>query len=192
MFIRLADARKIFKQAYKGVGLRIGRDYDGGIYLTGRKWFMYIFMDNLPKEILGEIVSLTGMIPKEGEQWLCEKGGNQSEVYMMLGREDVYRKALEAQKNGSRLTMSDMILLDEHEFAYRIYSAAGKPYLVPLGCAAMCSAGNCENEEDMWGCFVAGDNWIYWLSNHMAFAISPYEDEELTNRLKLISEAGII
>ena len=191
MFIRLADVRRLLKTAYKGVGLRIGRDTEG-IFLTGRKWYMYIFSDNLPKEVLGEIISLIGVLPVNGEQWLCDKHGQQTEIYKVSGREDVYQCAMKAQADGHPVMASNMILLDEYEKEYRIYSASGELYLVPAEYTVMCNTGNCDSDEEMQGCFVDKEGWIYWVSSYMAFGISPYEIEDLDSWLEEIREAEIV
>lgn len=191
MFIRLADVRRLLKTAYKGVGLRIGKDKEG-IFLTGRKWYMYIFSDNLPKEVLGEIISLIGVLPVNGEQWLCNKYGQQTELYHVTGREDVYQCAMQAQTDGRPVAASNMILLDDYEKEYRVYSATGDLYLVPAEYTAMCDTGNCDSDENMYGCYVDKAGWIYWVSSYMAFGISPYEIEDLGSWLEEIKEAEIV
>ena len=191
MFIKEADARRLFKKAYKGAGLRIGND-GKGIYLTGRTWYMYVFRENIPKGILGSIISLTGALPEEGEQWICSKDECQEEIYETGIGKDIYRRALEAQAEGKDAVPANMVLFDDEGRPYHVYASRDGLQLVPEEFKAMCSASNCEENEDAQGCFTGVGNWIYWLSSHMAFAVSPYTVGGLEDQLREIQEAQIV
>lgn len=190
MFIKATHAAKLFKLAYKGVGLRVGKD-DQGIYLTGRRWYMYIFSENMPKEVLGAIISQTGEIPAVGEQKLYSKGSIQTEMFETRYREDAYKRALEAQAEGEVLRKTQVILLDSDEKPFAVYRSSENLYAVPYDYSIMCSPLNCEEQEDMQGCF-AKDRWIYWISDYMAFGLAPYEDEELDETLDQFWKAEIL
>ena len=190
MFIKAAHCARLFKQAYKGAGLRVGKDEDG-IYLTGRKWFMYIFTEYVPKEVLGTIITLTGEIPEEGEQKLYNKDSIQMELFSARYREDAYKRALEAQADGEKIWRTNVILLDGYEKTFAVYKSAKDLYVIPYEYSVMCSPLNCEEQEEMQGCFTK-DRWTYWISGYMAFGISPYEDEDLDNMLDRIREAAIL
>lgn len=188
MFIREADAKKLFKNAYKGVGLRLVNDGDG-LIITGRQWSMQILDEYLPKEVKGAVITLTGELPDVEEELLCNKDGNQQEVYLGYGFEQVYRNALKAQAEGNGAMYTDVIISDPFSYLYRIYKDEnGKTYLVPEEVCRMCLPSNCEDDENMYGCFAAEDGALVWLSDHMAFRLVPSVTEELQARLEQVSK----
>lgn len=192
MFIKQTHLARMFKKAYKGVGLRIIRD-EQGIGLTGRKWYMYVFWDFLPKEVLGLIISLVGILPGDGEQQLSNQDGNQMELYKTDKRQDIYKTALEAQAGQNMLYSTGMMLSNELDDVFRVYKGKeNRLYLVPEGCRLMCNTSACREDEEMYGCFADPEGWIYWIGSDMAFGIAPGEDEELKPWLEKIKNAGIL
>lgn len=192
MFIRQTHLARMFKKAYKGVGLRIIRDKDG-IGLTGRSWYMYVFWDCLPKEILGLIISLVGILPEDGEQQLSNTFGNQMELYKTDKRQDIYKAAMDAQASGNMIYSTGMILANGLDEMFRVYKGKeNNHYLVPEGCRLMCNTSACREDEEMYGCFADPEGWIYWIGSDMAFGIAPGEDEELKPWLEKIKNAGIL
>lgn len=184
MFIKEADARRLFKAAYKGVGLRLAYDGDG-LIITGRHWFMQILDEYVPKEIKGLIISLTGQLPELKEELLCNDTGNQQEIYLSFGHERVYKQALQLLKEGNHATAADIILTDSMDYKYRIYTDdAGEAHLVEEKIKEMCMASNCDVGETMYGCFAAKDGSIYWVSDQMAFCLVPAAEEHIRERLR--------
>ena len=192
MFIRKTDAERLFKKAYKGVGLRLASD-ENGLILTGRKWYMYIDREHLPKEVLGAVISLTGVIPPIGEQYLCNPGGDQTELYQAEPGQDPCREGLQAQADGEQIHMTDLVIADFVSEPLRIYTTSkGRAYLVPDVYRKICDTGNLEENEEMQGCFVTEAGWIWWVSDYMTFGISPYAPDNGMELLRKITEAGIL
>ena len=67
MFFKLSVLKRLFKAAYKGNGLVIGHVEDGGVnglYVTGSWWSIFFDDWHIPKEVRGELISLTGELPE--------------------------------------------------------------------------------------------------------------------------------
>ena len=192
MFVKKTEAGRIFKEAYKGVGLRIVND-GNGLALTGRAWAMYIFGENIPKEIMGGIISLTGAVPQEGEQVLYNKENSQTELYMANPDHAVYKRALEAQAAGNAARGSDVIITELLDRMYRVLTdSSGMTHPVPERIWEMISPANCEENEEMHGCFATKEGWIYWLSDHMAFGFyTKYVDGQIKARAEQLAAAGL-
>ena len=187
MFIRASNIVRLFKEAYKGIGLRIANTGDG-LILTGRAWHMFIFRENLPKEILGEIIKLTGDIPDERRQLLYSKdSGTQAELFLADPCQDVYKRATEAQAEGHDARCTSIIITDVHERPHRVCRTAERAYVIPEGIQAMISTEWCDQNEEMYGCFAGAGGWLYWVSNFMAFGFPAFtagEDvQDLSARL---------
>lgn len=79
MFLNKKVLNKLMKEAYKS-GLIIANREDKWIYIAGRYWEVEMKRECIPKEILGDIISLVGNIPDPGERYLCTAEGNQLEI----------------------------------------------------------------------------------------------------------------
>ena len=186
MFIKKADTKRLMKQAYKGIGLRLAND-GRGLIITGRNWYMQVLHEYLPKETKGDIIALTGELPANGEQWLCDPDGNQQEIFHSYSHVEVYRLAMEAEAAGNRVDATDIIITDGEKLYRVCRSEDGKCHLIPETINQMCSALNCEDDEDMYGCYADSDGALYFRSDYMAFCIVPSLTEDLQDRLKEIA-----
>lgn len=75
MFLKRSVLKSLMKEAYKS-GLDIGRD-GKFLFLAGRYWEAEIHMSAIPKETLGDIISLIGELPREDEYFSATKDGLQ-------------------------------------------------------------------------------------------------------------------
>lgn len=189
MFIKVSAAARLFKEAYKGVGLRIANT-GHGIVLTGRAWSMFVFDENLPKELKGEIIKLTGFIPNQGEQSITNKDGTQMELYLADPSLDVYARAMEARADGKSLWYTDIIITDERP--YRVYRTADNIHVIPEAIKEMINIGCSDEDEEMYGAFEGLGSWLYWISSHMAFGWPAFTaNDEVKGRALRLNEAGI-
>ena len=193
MFIKPSAAARLFKEAYKGIGLRIANTGDG-LVLTGRAWHIFIYRENIPKEIMGEIIKLTGDIPKKGEQLLYSKdSGAQIELYLVEPHQDVYRRATEAQAEGNDVWATRIMIADAWEKPFRVYKTDKFCYAIPEGIRAMISAEWCDQNEEMYGAFATQLGWLYWVSSYMAFGYPAFvTDDEVKGQALKLQEAGIL
>ena len=193
MFIKEAEIKRLFKDAYKGVGLRIASD-ENGLVFTGRTWYIYVFRENLPKEIKGAVIALTGEIPPIGTQVLYNAEGEQTELFKADPAQDVYKRALEAEAEDCQARPADIILLDHLERPYRVVTdERDEVFTVPERFCMMADPGNCGKDEEYKGCFALPSGWLYWLSEHMAYGFPSFViDEAIRGRAMKLKEAGII
>lgn len=82
MFLKLADLKRLMKEAYKGIGLTVGalESDDEGIFIGGNNWAVWMLNDVIHKKALAAVMELTGEIPKPGEVFRATKAGNQYEI----------------------------------------------------------------------------------------------------------------
>lgn len=101
MFINEKVLNKLMKEAYK-TGLVVAAREDGWIYIAGRYWEVEMSRRLIPKEILGNIISLIGELPDPGERYLATSEGNQLEIGKPMGI------TIEAYREGP-LTITDTL-----------------------------------------------------------------------------------
>ena len=80
MFIKRNALKALMTRAYKGGGLAVRND-GVGLSIGGAKWCVYIMHGDMPKETMGDLISLVGELPGEGEAYVADKNGNQMEIY---------------------------------------------------------------------------------------------------------------
>lgn len=196
MFIKETDVRRLLKEAYKGAGLHIVND-ELGLGIFGTTWHMYVFKENLPKEILGAIITLTGEIPTEGEQihYSQDQPHGQREIFKAEPTHDIYRRAMEAQAGHNVVGSTDIAIEDLFQHQYRLYVDQGEErrvYTIPDKYREMIDAGYCEKDEEFYGSY-AMDSWIYWVSSYMAFSYPTYMARaEIKDRAENLLKAGMI
>lgn len=101
MFLDPKILRKLLKQAYK-TGLIVARE-DNRIYLSGGYWEAEILKDYIPKETMGDLISLIGELPEEGTRISATKEGNQYEIEMPMG--------IQVEAEDEELEISNCLLL---------------------------------------------------------------------------------
>lgn len=79
MFLTRTGFRKLLKRSYSGNGLKVRNDGIGYAF-AGGTWAAYFLHGDIPKETLGDIISLVGELPNIGEAYVSTKEGNQMEI----------------------------------------------------------------------------------------------------------------
>lgn len=106
MFLSRTGLRKLMTQAYKGQGLKVRND-GAGLSITGTKWSVYFLMTDMPKEVLGDLISLVGQLPACMESYEASPEGNQMLLY-----DPDEQDAMEAgRKAGPKLEKLPLILM---------------------------------------------------------------------------------
>lgn len=193
MFVKLSRIVTLMKQAYKSGGLRVAnKEY---FYtLEGRGWAMQIYREHAPKELLGEVVKLTGRLPDEDEQFLARPEGNQQEIiYRENDYLDVYRDALEAEAEGKRLEQTQFLLATPGGTVYIVFQGEDLDmHIMSADKAMMMDKGYCENNEELFQPYIGIGNSYYRRSDHMAIAISLYAPEKLEPAVSFLSGNDLI
>lgn len=104
MFLRPTTLNALMKQAYKS-GLAVARTMDDWIYIAGNYWEVSVRKEFIPKRTLGDIIALTGELPKPGTRFTATKEGNQIEIEMAMSVND------EPFKENDILTVTDVLLV---------------------------------------------------------------------------------
>ena len=125
MFLKTNLLKRLMKQAYAGGGLVVARRGDW-IYLSGSYWEVEVRKRYIPKKTMGDLISLIGELPEDGERFRAEKGGNQMEIEMPIG---ISTDFFDPE---NFLAVTDLILLDENGAEQRILQDAdtGSLYLI--------------------------------------------------------------
>lgn len=112
MFISRKGLMKLMTQAYKGAGgLKVKND-GVGLSITGSSWSAYFIWTDIPKEVMGDLISLVGRLPEKGECYEASPEGNQSVMYIEE------RNAMEAgDEAGPELVKLPLILMNGGEVA---------------------------------------------------------------------------
>ena len=116
MFLSQSILNSLMKKAY-GSGLVAASSMDKTenewIYLAGNYWEANIRKDYIPKKTLGNIISLTGELPKPGERFIATKSGNQMETALTMAiDEDGF--------SNDTLVVTDVILIGTSGTAQRL------------------------------------------------------------------------
>lgn len=196
MFIKLSRIVTLMKKAYKTGGLRVA-NREAFYSLEGTGWAIQIYRDHTPKELLGEIVKLTGRLPEHDEQFLAKEEGNQEEILYRDGDYlDVYRNALEAEAEGNMLEMTQFYISTPGGTLYSVYQETGddgiRMHIMQTGLASMMDKGFCERDEELQKPYRGYGNALYRRSDHMAITVSLYVPEKLEPAVDVLSNHDLI
>lgn len=82
MFLRENLFTRILKKAYKN-GVSMARQ-NGWLHIDAGYWQVDMRIENIPKTIMGTIISIIGKIPEEGQRILADKDGDRFEIGMEM------------------------------------------------------------------------------------------------------------
>lgn len=114
MFLTRSGLRRLMRNAYKGGGLRVRRN-NGGLSISGAYWTVYFLWGEWPKETMGDLISLVGVLPEKGEQYLATKEGNQMELL-----DDAMQDAMQIAEDGQRDLNIRPVILEDFPKRYRM------------------------------------------------------------------------
>lgn len=196
MFLKINKVAAMARDAYKKGGLRVASDNDF-LTMQGRGWAMQILNSRIPKELLGEIVKLTGEIPQPESQILAMESGNQEEIFYRPGDYlDVYRNAMSAEAAGRELELTRVVLASKGRTLYSVFQeydeANYNMHVMPEEMRARIDAGYCEKDEELYPAYVGLGNSYYRRSDHMAIAITLYTPEEFEKGVEFLHGRDLI
>lgn len=79
MFLKRSVFKQLIKQAYNQ-RLKVALRNDGWYYIAGEYWEVCIKDGYIDKETLGDLIALTGELPRQGERFEATPEGNQLEI----------------------------------------------------------------------------------------------------------------
>lgn len=183
MFLNPNVLKKLMKTAYKD-GLIVARDQDR-IYLAGSYWEAEIKKEFIPKETMGDLISLIGELPEDGKRFRASKEGNQYEVGMPIY---IYEKAETVQ-----LEISDVLMVGCGGVIQRLLQdmATGKVYAINNVYVNIVDNNWCDEARGEYTVekpFKAA-NGIIWMNNVCRF--HAYFREDNMNKITLKNIQGV-
>mgnify|MGYP000846466576 FL=1 len=118
MFLRKSILKKLMTQAYKDK-LTVAMNGEGWLYIAGSYWEVGVKKDFIPKETMGDIISLIGELPLPGERFAANKEGNQLEV----GRK--WEVETEEFEGCDTLTITDVLMIGQGGTTLRLLQDQG-------------------------------------------------------------------
>ena len=170
MFLRRNVLKAMMTRAYKGGGLRVRNDVTG-LCICGAKWAVYFIHREMPKEVMGDLISLVGELPDRHEAYTADKNGNQMELY-----DDGWMSPMDMVPNRS---LEELPLTVCHMVGILRDVKTGDIVPVPDAYLHAIDYGNLSDDEEtpdgpfgdavmIEGMFI---NAACWQNNRMAFAI---------------------
>ena len=178
MFISRKGLMKLMTQAYKGAGgLKVKND-GVGLSISGISWSVYFLWPDLPKEVMGDLISLVGKLPEKEECYEASPEGNQMVMY-----DEESLNAMEAGlQGGPELKQIPLVLLSSGAIQI-LQTQNEKPETVlvdhyKLGLIRPGDINKAAGEEFPTGPFHTGrmieDRFraaATWVNNQMGFSI---------------------
>lgn len=195
MFLSAIAAKKLFKKAFNGYGLRVSRVSEM-LYIAGAGWETEMLYDMAPYKLKAAIVELCGRIPEEQEQFLATKDGLRVELCM----EDLlYDRYLRAK----RLLDETPVIVDKKFHMYKLFQHRGNCDFTLIDTERLSLIDirevDMENGEGIpSGPCSETDHWsspVFWHSAFGTLCLHPSEgetdlDDEILNALKIINFEG--
>lgn len=125
MFIKLKYFKTMIKQAYKGVGLTVGRR-DDRLFFAGSYWVIDVHRQALSNKALAAVIELTGELPADGEVFKATDAGNQYEI----PENSVWDVVQQAKEADIHYTVTSVILQDWRRSDRVLQSESGKVQLI--------------------------------------------------------------
>ena len=177
MFLKRNALKALMTRAYKGGGLSVRND-GVGLSIGGAKWCVYFIHGDIPKETLGDLISLVGELPAKGESYVADKNGNQMEIF-----DDTMDSPMDL--NGEKeLTVLPLVACGN--LGVLRDPDTGRIVPVPVGCLhAIDFGGLAEDEETPEGPFgIAGlvegrfYNAALWQNSRMAYSFGEFRSDD--------------
>lgn len=111
MFLRIATAKKLFKEAFGSSRLAVRR-YAGYLYISGSAWEMEMVFDTAPYKIKAAIVELCGRLPEEDEGFVAAKEGIQD---IQERKELINEETLLARYMRAKCVLTETPLVFDHK-----------------------------------------------------------------------------
>lgn len=182
MFLAPGILNKLMKGAYTSQGLTVAMNEEGWLYLAGNRWSVSVKKEFIPKKTLGDIIALTGELPKKGERFVATKHGNQMENELPLS---VYEDPF---KDGARLTVTDLIAFGKEGVAQRLLQdeTTGYVYAVNntfIGVVSNSTIDKENGETQVDGPYFNPISGILWKNNVCKMRAAFREADEKNSKI---------
>lgn len=115
MFLTRTGLKKLMERSVKGGGLYVRND-GSGYSICGASWAVYFFKGEIPKETLGDLISLVGELPGDREAYTADKGGNQVEIY-----DENAMTAMQVATSCHELMAKTPVLIENYPYTLRVF-----------------------------------------------------------------------
>ena len=178
MFLTRTGFKKLMERSVKGGGLYVRND-GKGYSICGASWAAYFFKGDMPKESLGDLISLVGELPGDEESFTADKGGNQINIY-----DENAMTAMDVAMSCNRQMEKTSVLIEHPPYTLRVYQnwKSGQATVISEKIAAIVDPEliDSKNGEDLPnGPFEGGGmveerfyNAVCWYNNRMAFSVA--------------------
>ena len=166
------------ERSVKGGGLHVRND-GKGYSICGASWAVYFFKGEIPKETLGDLISLVGELPGDEESYTADKGGNQINIY----DPDAYT-AMDIATSVKIPMAKTPVVIEHGPYFLRVYQnmKSGQATVINeklVGIVDPELIDSRNGEELPEGPFEGGGlventffNAICWYNNRMAFSVA--------------------
>ena len=180
MFLTRTGLKRLMDRSVKGGGLYVRND-GKGYSVCGSTWAVYFFKGDIPKETLGDLISLVGELPGNGEAYTANKGGNQTEIY-----DENAMTAMDVATSCKEYMAKSPMLIEHFPYILRIFqnTRTGQATVINEKLAQIVDAELIDSnggEELPEGPFEGGImvenrfcNAICWYNNRMAVSFARY------------------
>ena len=164
MFINASNFKKLCKNAYEGIGLRVACTEKEEYIISCDWWQLKVHKDDITKKVIAAVVEIVGMFPEPGAAVLFKKGvENQSIANVFPNLTDLWDR------------------MDPYEISNVIIKTPGTPshilagpeenILIPGTILQVIDASKKEKEESDPGDPRSSKeyNWVVWQNNVMTF-----------------------
>lgn len=181
MFINTKILKSLMTEAYK-TGLTVGETEDS-IYIGGNAWEAEIMKRYLPKQVLGELIKLIGMLPGPGKykKYIKTRDG---------GLEEDAEERKIGEENGELAEITSLVLFNKYGTPNRILTdARGQLVLVNNVFIEITNSDmNDENEVAIQGPYFDGFR-LTWETNEATLRVAKKTDEP---HERLIQELSMV
>lgn len=191
MFLKTAGFKKIIKEAYKGVGLKIGNT-GSGIYLSGGYWVIWVRKGHIPKEKLAAIIELIGELPEAGIAFSVTSDGQQYELQW----NDLYSAMENATNCDCEMDITKIMIENKHGTVTRVLQRPGigaicminEKFISMIDNGAVDDRnGHTQAEGPLCGPYPG----VFWMNNVMALHVLPIVDDDLYKLVKYLEGINI-
>lgn len=193
MFLSPSILNNLMKQAYKTGLVAAGSTDESGkewIYLAGWNWEANIRKDYIHKKTLGDIISLTGELPKPGERFIATKEGNQMETALPMELD-------EDEFTNDTLVVTDVILVGTAGTLQRLLQDETTGQIYPVNNVFISIVNNGIIEEEKGECAVTEPLFnmyrgILWKNNVCKLRANFRTDDKNSRVLKNLKGMDIM
>ena len=184
MFLSRNGLKKLMNNAYKGGGLTVKND-GHGYSISGAYWAVYFLKGEIPKETLGDLITLVGELPENRERYVATKEGNQIEIY-----DEADLSALDAAEHCRDELIRVPVMINYHPYVLGLLQNPEDLQITPIDCRLLDIVQpaliDADDGEELPIGPLAGSglvegkffNGASWTNNRMAYSVGFIEPSD--------------